>query len=50
MDLKQQREKRKISQREMARLLNTPVSTYIKWENGSRRVPGIVKIALRGIK
>jgi len=31
-----------LTQRKMAQALNTPLSTYLKWEQGKRRVPGIV--------
>ena len=31
---------------QMAEALNTPRGTYLKWERGERRVPGIVEIAI----
>lgn len=34
---------------EMAKALNTPRGTYLKWERGERRVPGIVEVALRAV-
>lgn len=34
----------------MAERLNTPRSSYIKWERGERRVPGIVEVAIKHIK
>jgi len=30
----------------MAKALNTPRGTYLKWERGERRVPGIVSVAV----
>lgn len=30
-----------LTQKQMAIMLNTPLKTYIKWENGERRTPGI---------
>ena len=30
----------------MAAALGTPRSTYLKWERGERRVPGIVSVAV----
>ena len=35
---------------DMAQALNTPRSTYVKWERGERRVAGIVEIALESIE
>lgn len=34
----------------MAEALNTPRGSYIKWERGERRVPGIVDVAIRHVK
>ena len=34
---------------EMAELLNAPRGTYLKWERGERRVPGIVDVAIRAV-
>jgi DNA-binding transcriptional regulator YiaG len=34
----------------MAERLNTPRSSYIKWERGERRVPGIVEVAIKHVK
>lgn len=34
---------------EMAKALKTPRGTYVKWENGERRVPGIVEVALMAV-
>lgn len=36
----------KLTQEQIAAALNTPVSTYRKWERGDRRVPGIIEVAL----
>lgn len=35
---------------DMAKRLNTPRGTYIKWERGERRLPGIVKVALKTVQ
>lgn len=35
---------------QMAEALNTPRGTYLKWERGERRVPGIVEIAIECMK
>ena len=35
-----------LTQVKMAEALNTPFKTYVKWEQGDRRVPGIVKVAV----
>ena len=48
--LKQRRQELGLSQPQMARELNTPLSTYRKWEQGARRVPGIVVVAIEKIK
>lgn len=36
--------------KQMAEALNTPFGTYIKWERGERRVPGMIIIAMRCLK
>lgn len=45
-ELKEARLKLGFSMSEMARQLNTPRGTYKKWEEGDRRVPGILEVAL----
>jgi len=32
---------------QMAEKLNTPRGTYLKWERGERRVPGIAEVAIK---
>jgi len=49
-ELKEAREKLGLTIHEMAKALNTPYSTYVKWENGDRRVPGICKVAIKAVK
>ena len=39
--IKEVRENLGLTQKQMATILNTPLSTYIKWECGERRTPGI---------
>jgi DNA-binding transcriptional regulator YiaG len=34
----------------MAAALNTPKSTYWKWENGARRIPGIIVPAIAHVR
>lgn len=46
-ELKQARLRLGLSITAMAERLNTPRGTYLKWERGERRVPGIVEVALR---
>lgn len=45
-DLKEARVKLGLTQQKMATMLNTPLKTYLKWEHGERRVPGIVEAVL----
>jgi len=33
----------------MARLLDTPYDTYMRWENGKNRITGAVAIAIRSL-
>jgi len=46
-ELRQRRRDLGLTQAEMARRLNTPRRTYQNWEEGARRIPGIVEAALR---
>ena len=41
MTIKEARSDLGLTQKQMARMLHTPLRTYIKWENGERRTPGI---------
>lgn len=41
-DLINFREKMGYSRKQFAEMINTPVTTYLKWERGHRRVPGIM--------
>lgn len=45
-ELKVAQEKLGYTDKEIAIQLNTPLSTYRKWKQGRRRVPGIVEVAL----
>ena len=49
-ELKNYREVLGLSITAMAEKLNTPRGTYLKWERGERRVPGIVSVALLAIE
>ena len=44
--LKEERERMGMNIGQMARRLNTPRGTYVKWENGERRVPGFLDVLL----
>ncbi len=48
--LKEVRLKLGLTQSGLAKYLETPLSTYIKWEHGERRIPGIAKVALEAVK
>ncbi len=48
-NIEELRKARNISQVEMARLLNIPVSTYNVYENGNRKVPGEVAINIANV-
>jgi len=41
-NLKQARQTLGLTQKQMAVMLNTPLASYLKWEHGERRVPGVV--------
>ena len=45
-ELKNARENMGLDIGQMARRLNTPRGTYVKWENGQRRVPGFLDVLL----
>ena len=45
-ELKETREIMDMNIGEMADRLNTPPGTYVKWENGQRRVPGFLDVLL----
>jgi DNA-binding transcriptional regulator YiaG len=49
-ELKAYRLKLGLTIPQMAKALNTPAGTYAKWENGQRRVPGIIVPAQKGME
>lgn len=49
-ELKKFRRQSGLKQAELAELLETPYGTYVSWEKGNRRVPGILNVALRTVK
>ena len=49
-ELIEARQKLGLDITEMAKALKTPRGTYVKWENGERRVPGIVEVALMAVE
>lgn len=49
-ELKQIRLEFGLTQLDFARCLKTPFGTYVKWEHGDRRVPGVVEVALRAVR
>ena len=40
-EIRKHRERFGLTQKQMATMLNTPLSTYIKWDVGTRRTPGV---------
>ena len=40
------REKLGMNQTEMAKRLRTPYRTYVDWERGARRIPGVCETAV----
>jgi DNA-binding transcriptional regulator YiaG len=48
--LKKIRQSLNLSITEMAAWLNTPRGTYIKWERGERRVPGMIDVTIKCLK
>lgn len=48
--LKSARKKLGFTIKEMCEALNTPYGTYVKWERGERRVPGIIEPAIKCLK
>ena len=49
-ELKKMRVELGFERPQFAHLLNTPYSTYVHWERGERRIPGVVEVALRAVK
>ena len=49
-DLRKVRLELSLTQSSLAQYLKTPFGTYIKWEYGDRRVPGVVEVALETVK
>jgi len=53
MDAKELKKCRRIlglKQTELAALLCTPYGTYLHWERGERRIPGVVEVALKTVR
>lgn len=48
-ELKDRRKELGLTQLQLADLLNTPYDTYVKWERGLVRMPGVLKIALEKV-
>jgi DNA-binding transcriptional regulator YiaG len=40
------RKKLGMNRAEMAKRLSTPYRTYVQWERGDRRIPGVCKVAM----
>ena len=49
-ELKAWREALGLTQAALAQALSTPLSTYRKWEQGTRRIPGVLPLALQGLE
>jgi DNA-binding XRE family transcriptional regulator len=45
-ELKKFRRELGLNQSEMAKALRTSRSTYVKWERGTRRIPGVCEVAV----
>ena len=39
-----------LTQPQLAALLDTPLKTYRNWEQGVRRVPGVLAVALQSVE
>ena len=48
-DLTAWRNRLGLSQSGAAARLNTPVDTYQNWEQGRRRIPGVVEVAMQAV-
>jgi DNA-binding transcriptional regulator YiaG len=48
-ELKKIRVELGLGQTALARLLGTPRITYVQWERGDRRIPGVLVVALRTV-
>lgn len=49
-ELKKERRQLGLNQKELAEYLKVPYQTYVSWELGRRRIPGMLEVALRTIK
>jgi len=38
-----------LTQSELAEYLKTPYRTYVQWERGQRRIPGLLEVALKQV-
>lgn len=48
-ELKKKRLDLGLTQSQLAEYLKTPYKTYVQWERGQRRVPGLLEIALEKV-
>ena len=48
-DLKNKRKELGLTQSQLSKYLNTPYDTYVKWERGLVRIPGVLDIALEKV-
>lgn len=44
--LKTSRRELGLNKREMAKALRTPYRSYVDWERGDRRIPGVCEVAV----
>lgn len=49
-ELKEKRLNLGLTQSQLAEHLKTPYKTYVQWERGQRRVPGMLEIALEAVR
>ena len=49
-ELKKKRIELGLTQSRLAEYLKTPYKTYVQWERGQRRVPGMLEVALESVR
>ena len=49
-ELKKERRQLGLNQKEFAECLKVPYQTYVSWELGRRRIPGMLELALVAVK
>ena len=49
-ELKKERRQLGLNQKELSEYLRVPYQTYVSWELGRRRIPGMLEVALRAVR